>query len=173
MSRPLREQFQKDIDTAYQAVKGAAAPRLHVFLATSPVHMKYKLKMTPEQVIERVGGAVTHASKLCGDIEFSAEDAMRSEPEFLARVIETAISSGAKVVNIPDTVGYTTPDEMYDMIKYLKDTVPNIGLAEISVHCHNDLGMAVANSLAGVRAGADQVECTINGLGERAGKRSA
>jgi len=165
----LARAVKRDIDTAYQAIKDAAAPRLHVFLATSPVHMQYKLKMTPDQVIERVAETVSYAAALCPDIEFSAEDAMRSEPEFLKRVIQTAISSGANVVNIPDTVGYTTPDEMYGMIRYLKENVYDIDRAEISVHCHNDLGMAVANSLAGVRAGAGQVECTLNGIGERAG----
>jgi 2-isopropylmalate synthase len=125
--------------------------------------------MTPEQVLEMTAQSVAYAKKYCSDIEFSAEDAMRSEPEFLARVVKTAIDAGATVVNIPDTVGYTTPDEMFEMIKYIKDNVSGIENIEISVHCHNDLGMAVANSLAGVKAGASQVECTINGLGERAG----
>lgn len=165
----LARAMPKDIDAAYDAVKGAVSPRIHTFLATSPVHMQYKLKMTPEQVIQRVGDMVAYAKKLCSDIEFSAEDAMRSEPEFLAKVVQTAINAGATVVNIPDTVGFTTADEMYEMIKYLMDNVINIHRAEISTHCHNDLGMAVANSLAAIRAGATQVECTVNGLGERAG----
>jgi len=165
----LSRAVEKDILTAYEAVKYAASPRIHTFIATSPVHMEYKLKMTPEQVLERVAASVSYAKKLCSDIEFSAEDAMRSNPAFLARVIELAIKSGATVVNIPDTVGYTTPEEMFTMIKYLSENVPNIDRADISVHCHNDLGMAVANSLAGVRGGATQIECTVNGLGERAG----
>lgn len=165
----LARAVNKDIDTAYAAVKGAVAPRIHTFIATSPVHMQYKLKMSPEQVIERTISSVSYAKSLCSDIEFSAEDALRSEPEFLARVVQAAIKSGATVINIPDTVGYTTPEEMYTMIRYLFDNVPDIDRAAISVHCHNDLGMAVANSLAGIRAGATQVECTVNGLGERAG----
>lgn len=165
----LARAVEKDIDAAYAAVKHAVSPRIHTFLATSLVHMKYKLKMTPEQVLERVAAAVSYAKRLCSDVEFSAEDAMRSEPGFLARVIELAIAKGATVVNIPDTVGYVLPAEMSTRIEYLREHVPNIDRAEISVHCHNDLGMAVANSLAGVMAGATQVECTVNGLGERAG----
>ncbi len=165
----LARAVEKDIDTAYEAVKAAESPLIHLFLATSPVHMRYKLRMTPEQVIERTAAAVAYAVKLCPNVEFSAEDAMRSDREFLARVAEAAIVAGASVVNIPDTVGYVTPEEMFAMITYLKSAVPNIGKTTLSVHCHNDLGMAVANSLAGVRAGADQVECTVNGLGERAG----
>lgn len=163
---------KKDIDAAYEAVKGALSPRIHVFIATSPVHMQYKLKMTPEEVLQRVEEMVSYASKYCSDIEFSAEDAMRSNPEFLARVAVTAIKNGATVINVPDTVGYTTPDEMQAMIEYLIKNVENSDKAVFSVHCHNDLGMAVANSLAGVRGGATQVECTINGIGERAGNTS-
>ena len=163
---------EKDIDTAYEAVKGAVEPRIHLFLATSPVHMEYKLKMTTEQVLEKAAAMVAYASKKCSNIEFSAEDAMRSEPEFLAKVVEVAIKNGAKVVNIPDTVGYVTPAEMQERIEYLIANVSNADKAEFSVHCHNDLGMAVANSLAGVRGGATQIECTINGIGERAGNTS-
>lgn len=165
----LARAVQKDIDAAYEAVKYAAAPRIHTFLATSPIHMRHKLKMTPEEVIEKTAYAVKYAKSLCGDVEFSAEDAMRSDREFLAKVIETAIAAGATTVNIPDTVGYVIAEEVFDMISYLKNTVPNIDKADISVHCHNDLGMGVANSIAGIRAGANQVECTVNGLGERAG----
>lgn len=165
----LARAVPKDIDAAYEAVKKAVSPRIHVFIATSPIHMQYKLKMTPEQVLQMTAQSVAYAKKYCSDIEFSAEDAMRSEPEFLARVVKTAIDAGATVINIPDTVGYTTTDEIYERIKYLKDNVPGIDNIDLSVHCHNDLGMAVANSLAGVKAGASQVECSINGLGERAG----
>lgn len=162
----------KDIDAAWEAVKVAADPRIHLFIATSPLHMEYKLKMTPEQVLEKTREMVTYAKKYCSNIEFSAEDATRSDPEFLARVVDTAIKCGATTVNIPDTVGYTTPAEMQALIEYLISTVPNSDKVDFSVHCHNDLGMAVANSLAGVRGGATQIECTVNGLGERAGNTS-
>lgn len=162
----------KDIDTAWEAVKVAADPRIHLFIATSPLHMEYKLRMSPEQVLEKTANMVAYAKKYCSNIEFSAEDATRSEPEFLAKVVETAIKNGATVVNIPDTVGYTTPAEMKALIEYLIKNVENSQKAEFSVHCHNDLGMAVANSLAGVLGGARQIECTINGLGERAGNTS-
>ncbi|HRU84537.1 MAG TPA: 2-isopropylmalate synthase [Eubacteriales bacterium] len=165
----LARSVKKDIDAAYEAVKDAVSPRIHIFLATSPIHMRYKLKMSEEDVIERIYEMTRYARSLIPEIEFSAEDAMRSEPEFLRRAVETAIRAGASVVNIPDTVGYATPKEMAERIKYLKENVENIDKAVISVHCHNDLGLAVANSLAAVEAGADQVECTVNGLGERAG----
>ena len=165
----LARATKKDIDAAYEAVKGAADPRIHTFLATSPVHMKYKLKMTPEEVLDCTFKMVRYSKDYCSNVEFSAEDAMRSDPQFLARVVETAIKAGANVINIPDTVGYATPDEMYAMIQFLRDTVPNIDKVEISVHCHNDLGMAVANSLSAVKAGATQLECAVNGIGERAG----
>jgi 2-isopropylmalate synthase len=161
-----------DIDAAWEAVKNAADPRLHVFIATSPIHMEYKLRMKPDEVLERAAAMVRYAAGLCSNVEFSAEDAMRSEPEFLLKICDTAIRSGARVINIPDTVGYTTPDEMRSMIEYLIKNVPDSDRAEFSVHCHNDLGMAVANSLAGVLGGALQIECTINGLGERAGNTS-
>ncbi len=160
---------KKDIDTAYSALKKAADPRIHIFIATSPIHMEYKLRMSPEQVIENVAQMVRYSRQLCSSVEFSAEDATRSDPEFLARVVDTAIKNGASVINIPDTVGYTTPQEMRTLMEYLLKNVPGSEKVEFSVHCHNDLGMATANSLAGVLGGANQVECTVNGLGERAG----
>ncbi|NLJ90735.1 MAG: 2-isopropylmalate synthase [Clostridiales bacterium] len=165
----LARALEKDIDVAYEAVKYAVSPRIHTFISTSPVHMQYKLRMSPEEVIEKTAAMVAYAKKYVSDIQFSAEDATRTEPEFLARVVQTAIKAGATVINIPDTVGFTTPNEMFDLIKYLKQNVSNIDKAELAVHCHNDLGMAVANSLAAVQAGASQIECTVNGLGERAG----
>ncbi len=168
----LSRALEKDIDAAWEAVKIAADPRIHTFIATSPVHMEYKLKMTPEQVIERTSAMVKYAAKYTSNIEFSCEDAMRSDPDFLVRVCDAAIKSGAKVLNIPDTVGYTTPAEMKAMIEYLIANVPDSDKVEFSVHCHNDLGMAVANALGGVQGGALQIECTVNGLGERAGNTS-
>ncbi|HBR31950.1 MAG TPA: 2-isopropylmalate synthase, partial [Clostridiales bacterium] len=165
----LARAVQGDIDAAYNAIKHAVSPRIHTFIATSPIHMEYKLKMKPEQVLENVKNAVSYAHSLCGNVEFSAEDATRSEPEFLVRVFDTAIKAGATVINVPDTVGYSLPEEMYNLIKYLYEQVDGFDRVDVSVHCHNDLGMAVANSLSGVRAGATQVECTVNGLGERAG----
>ena len=159
----------KDIDTAWEAVKVAADPRIHLFIATSPLHMEYKLRMTPEQVLEKTAAMVAHARKYCSNIEFSAEDATRSDWEFLAKVVNVAIANGATVINLPDTVGYTTPNEMRELIEYMVKNTDHAGKAEFSVHCHNDLGMAVANSLAGVLGGARQIECTVNGLGERAG----
>ena len=168
----LSRALEKDIDAAWEAVKIAADPRIHTFIATSPVHMEYKLKMTPEQVIERTSTMVKYAAKYTSNIEFSCEDAMRSDPDFLVRVCDAAIKSGAKVLNIPDTVGYTTPAEMKAMIEYLIANVPDSDKVEFSVHCHNDLGMAVANALGGVQGGALQIECTVNGLGERAGNTS-
>ena len=162
----------KDIDAAWEAVKVAADPRIHVFIATSPLHMEYKLKMTPQQVLEKVEDLVTYTAKYCSNVEFSAEDATRSDPEFLAKVVETAIRCGARVINIPDTVGYTTPTEMRALIEYLIGNVEKADTVDFSVHCHNDLGMGVANSLAGVLGGARQIECAVNGLGERAGNTS-
>lgn len=162
----------KDIDAAWEAVKGAVDPRIHVFLATSPVHMKYKLKMSPDEVVEQVAKMVSYAKKYCSNIEFSAEDATRSDVSFLRRVVGTAIDCGATTINLPDTVGYTTPDEMEALIRNVKENVRGAEKVIFSVHCHNDLGMATANSLAGVRGGARQIECTINGLGERAGNSS-
>ncbi len=159
----------KDIDCAWEAVKNAADPRIHLFIATSPLHMEYKLKMTPEQVLERTEEMTRRAVKYCSNVEFSCEDATRSDVDFLCRVVEIAIRCGATVINLPDTVGYTTPDEMRQLISTVMGRVPGTEKVEFSVHCHNDLGMAVANSLAGVQGGARQIECTINGLGERAG----
>lgn len=165
----LARSVKKDIDAAYEAVKNAVSPRIHIFIATSPIHMEYKLKMSEDEVLETIEAMTKYAKKYISDIEFSAEDATRSDPEFLAKAVYTAIKAGAAVVNIPDTVGYTTPKEMAERIRYLKEKVSNIDKAVISVHCHNDLGMAVANSLAAIEEGATQIECTVNGLGERAG----
>jgi 2-isopropylmalate synthase len=161
-----------DIDRAWEALQHAARPRIHTFIATSPLHMKYKLQMEPEDVHKAVVASVSHARNLCPDVEWSCEDATRSEHDFLCRAVESAIKAGAGTVNIPDTVGYTVPEEYAALIAMLINRVPNIDRAVISVHCHNDLGLAVANSLAAVGAGARQVECTVNGLGERAGNCS-
>ncbi|WP_319467290.1 2-isopropylmalate synthase [uncultured Pseudodesulfovibrio sp.] len=158
-----------DIDRCWEAVKDANHPRIHTFLATSEIHMKYKLGKTADEVLAMTEKAVRHAAQYTDNVEFSAEDASRSDWDFLVKVTETAIDAGASVVNIPDTVGYTQPFEYYDMIKYLMDNVRNVDKAIISVHCHNDLGSAVANSLAAIKAGARQVECTVLGIGERAG----
>ncbi|MDH3472536.1 MAG: 2-isopropylmalate synthase [Rhodospirillales bacterium] len=159
----------KDIDRAWEALKPAARPRIHTFISTSPLHMKHKLQMEPEAVHQAVIDSVTRARNLCDDVEWSPEDGTRTEHDFLCRCVESAIKAGAGTVNIPDTVGYTVPDEFHRLIEMLMNRVPNIDKAVISVHCHNDLGLAVANSLAAVQAGARQVECTINGIGERAG----
>ncbi len=161
-----------DIDRAWEAIKNAKKPRIHTFIATSDIHMKYKLKMEPEAVIEAAVKAVAHAKQYTPNVEFSAEDAFRSDPEFLSKVFEAVIRAGATTVNIPDTVGYATPWEFGQFIKKIKENTSNIDQARISVHCHNDLGLAVANSLAAIENGATQVECTINGLGERAGNAS-
>ncbi len=160
---------KSDIERAAEAVKPAARPRIHTFIATSPIHMKFKLKMDEKQVLEAITESVTLARGLCSEVDWSPEDATRSEHSFLFKAIETAIKAGATVVNIPDTVGYTTPDEYFALISAIKNNVSNIDKAIISAHCHDDLGMAVANSLAAMRAGARQIECTINGIGERAG----
>lgn len=165
----LSRTTKKDIDSAWEAVKVANKPRIHTFLATSPLHMEYKLKMSPNQVLETTAEMVKYAKHYCDDVEFSAEDATRSDWDFLAKVVETAIANGALTVNIPDTVGYTTPDEMYHLMKYLKEHVKGIDHVALSTHNHNDLGLAVANSIAAIKGGATQVECTINGIGERAG----
>ncbi|MFA6309543.1 MAG: 2-isopropylmalate synthase [Clostridia bacterium] len=164
--------IESDIDRAWEAVSIAESPRIHTFLATSPIHMKYKLKMTEDEVYERAVAMVKYSKKFCNDVEFSAEDASRSDVEFLYKVIEGVINAGAAVVNIPDTVGYATPDEFGRLIKSIKENVSNIHKAQISVHCHNDLGLAVANSMEAMKNGATQIECTINGLGERAGNAS-
>jgi 2-isopropylmalate synthase len=158
-----------DIDRAGEALRPARQGRIHVFLATSSIHREFKLRMTEDEVVARAVAGVARARNLCDDIEFSPEDAARTEIDFLCRVVEAAIAAGATTVNIPDTVGYATPQQMYRVIKSLRDRVPNIDRAVISVHCHDDLGLAVANSLAAVEAGAGQVECTVNGIGERAG----
>ena len=163
---------EKDIDAAWGAVKEAVDPRIHVFLATSPIHMQYKLKMSPEEVLESVRYHVSYTKKFLNNIEFSAEDATRSDWDFLCRVVDTAIKAGANTINIPDTTGYLTPGEYYDLIKYLREHVDGVENVILSCHNHNDLGMGVANSLAGIQAGIGQVECTINGIGERAGNAS-
>lgn len=164
---------EKDIDRAWEALKYAGEKgRIHTFIATSDIHMKYKLKMEPERVLENAVKAVKRAAGYTPNVEFSCEDAVRTRLPFLAQVVEAVIDAGATTVNIPDTVGYTIPFEYFNIIKYLKDNVPNIEKAIISVHCHNDLGLSVANSIAAVQAGAGQVECTINGIGERAGNCS-
>jgi len=160
---------KEDIDRAWEAVQFAESPRIHVFLATSAIHREHKLRMTKDQIIDVAVGGVKRAVGYCSNVEFSPEDAVRTEIEFLCQVVEAAIDAGATTVNIPDTVGYATPGQMFRLISLLRERVPNIHKAVISVHCHNDLGMAVANSLAAVEAGAGQVECTINGIGERAG----
>jgi 2-isopropylmalate synthase len=168
----LARASEQDIDRAWEALKHSSNPRIHVFLATSSIHREFKLKMTVEEIIARAVEGVTRAKRYCDNVEFSAEDAARTEPDFLCRVVEAVIAAGATTVNIPDTVGYATPIQMGSCIKTLVNRVPNIDRAIISVHCHNDLGLAVANSLAGVENGAGQIECTINGIGERAGNCS-
>ena len=159
----------KDIDRAADAVKHAKNPRIHTFISTSPVHMKHKLQMEPDEVMEAIAFSVSHARNHVENVEWSPEDATRTDRDFLCATVETAIKAGATTINIPDTVGYTVPQEYFEIITMLLQRVPNIEKAIISTHCHNDLGLAVANSLSGVQAGARQVECTINGLGERAG----
>ncbi len=160
---------ERDIDRAWEAIKHAQTPRIHIFLATSAIHREHKLRMTREQIIERAVAGVRQGKALCPDIEFSPEDAARTEIDFLCDVVEAAIEAGATTVNIPDTVGYATPTQYAHVIRTLRERVKNIEKAIVSTHCHDDLGLAVANSLAGCEAGARQVECTINGLGERAG----
>lgn len=168
----LARSLRKDIDAAYQAVKPARRPRIHVFLATSKIHMKYKLKKAEDEILRQAVEAVKYAKRYVSDVEFSPEDASRTQPDFLYRVLENVIAAGATTVNIPDTVGYAIPDEFGRLIYSITHRVPNINKAVISVHCHNDLGLAVSNSLAAVKNGAGQVECTINGIGERAGNAS-
>lgn len=162
----------KDIDECAKAVRSAKKPRIHVFLATSNIHMKFKLKKAKEEILKQAAYFVKYACNYCDDVEFSPEDASRSDIDFLCRVVEAVISSGAKTVNIPDTVGYAMPSEFGSLIKIIKTKVPNANKAVLSVHCHNDLGLAVSNSLSAVQNGAEQVECTVNGLGERAGNAS-
>lgn len=160
---------KSDIERTAESIKPALKPRIHTFIATSPIHMEFKLKMSEEQVLEAIKDSVSFARNLCGDIDWSPEDATRSKRDFLFKAIETAIKAGARTINIPDTVGYTTPQEYYDLVLAIRNNVANIDKAIISTHCHNDLGLAVANSLAAMQAGARQIECTINGIGERAG----
>jgi 2-isopropylmalate synthase len=161
-----------DIEKAWQAVSPAARPRIHTFIATSPIHMQHKLQMEPEQVVKKAQEMVTFARSLCDDIEFSPEDAGRSEPEFLYHILSAVVAAGATTLNIPDTVGYQTPDEFGELISGIMQNVKGIENCVVSVHCHNDLGLATANALAGIKAGARQVEVTVNGIGERAGNTS-
>lgn len=168
----LARSLKKDIDACWEAIKKAKSPRIHVFLATSKIHMQHKLKKAQEEILRMAVDSVKYAKKCTKDVEFSPEDASRTELGFLCKVVEAVIDAGATVVNIPDTVGYALPMEMYRVIKHIKDKVPNIEKAVISVHCHNDLGLASANSIAAIEAGATQVECTVNGIGERAGNAS-
>ncbi len=168
----LARTTHSDIERAAEALENAVAPRIHTFIATSPIHMEYKLQMTPDEVFEQAVGAVKIARNFVDDVEFSLEDGSRTEFDFMCRVIEAAIAAGARTINIPDTVGYGEPGEYGAMIGRVIENVPNADKAVFSVHCHNDLGLAVANSLSAVMAGARQVECTINGLGERAGNAS-
>jgi len=165
----LARAHRKDIEAAGKALEKAAHPRIHTFIATSPIHMRHKLKMEPRRVLEITADMVKFARSLCAEVEFSAEDATRTDPQFLCRVAETAVRAGARVINIPDTVGYASPEEYAALITMLRENVPLLDGVDISVHCHNDLGLAVANTLAAARAGATQLECTVNGIGERAG----
>ena len=165
----LARAVDADIERAAEALANANSGRIHTFIATSPIHMQYKLRMQPEQVLEQAVRAVTKARNLCADVEFSCEDASRSDLDFLCRIVEAAIKAGARTINLPDTVGYAIPEHYATLVRELRNRVPNADQAIFSVHCHNDLGLAVANSLAAIDAGARQIECTINGLGERAG----
>lgn len=168
----LARAVEKDIDQAWEALKEGANPRIHIFIATSPIHMEYKLRMKPDEVVESAIHSVRYAARKFTNIEWSAEDATRSEWDFLARIITEVIHAGATVINIPDTVGYTQPKEYVALLQYLRENVPNLGQAKLSAHCHDDLGLAVANSLAAIQGGVDQIEGTINGIGERAGNAS-
>lgn len=168
----LSRAVDKDIEVAGEALKGANSGRIHTFIATSPLHMKHKLQMEPEAVIEQAVKSVRLARNLCEDVEFSCEDAGRSDLDFMCEIVEKVINAGARTINIPDTVGYNMPEQYANTIQQLIERIPNSDKAIFSVHCHNDLGLAVANSLAAVQKGARQVECTINGLGERAGNAS-
>ncbi|MGE4659023.1 MAG: 2-isopropylmalate synthase [Gammaproteobacteria bacterium] len=163
---------EADIERAWEAIRDAQRARLHVFVATSQIHREHKLQMAKEEILKSAVAGVKLARELCDNVEFSPEDASRTELEYLAEVVQAVIEAGATTINIPDTVGYTVPDEFFQVFRYLKDSVPGIDDVTLSVHCHDDLGMAVANSLAAVRAGARQIECTINGIGERAGNCS-
>ena len=163
---------KNDIDRAYEALKNTANPRIHIFLATSPIHREYKLKMDKETVVKTSVDMVSYAKTMFNEVEWSAEDASRTELDFLAEIIESVIDAGATIINLPDTVGYSTPEEYGQMFKYVKENVPNIDQAILSTHCHNDLGLAVSNSIAGIENGAEQIEVSINGIGERAGNAS-
>jgi 2-isopropylmalate synthase len=163
---------ENDISRAWEAIQYAKMPRIHTFVATSDIHLKYKLNKSREEVLDDSIKGVTFARTLCKTVEFSAEDASRTDKDFLCKVFEEVIRAGATIINIPDTVGYAVPEEFGSLVRYIKKNVPNIDDAIISVHCHNDLGLAVANSLTAIQNGAEQVECTINGIGERAGNAS-
>ena len=165
----LARATKKDIDACHESLSHAKNFRIHTFISTSPLHMKHKLNKSPEEVLDAIKESVTYARKFTDDVEWSCEDGTRTDIDYMCKTVELAIGCGAKTINIPDTVGYTVPSEFTKIISTLKNKVPNIDKATLSVHCHNDLGLAVANSLAGVQAGARQVECTINGIGERAG----
>ena len=168
----LARACRPDIERAWEALQGAARPRIHVFLATSDIHLKYKLRITRDECVEQARDAIRFAKSLCDDVEFSPEDATRTDTDFLCRVLDAVVEAGATTLNIPDTVGYTVPAEFGELITTIRQRVKGIENVSISAHCHNDLGMAVANALAAVSAGARQVECTINGIGERAGNAS-
>ena len=168
----LARASENDIRRAAESVKPANSPRIHTFIATSPIHMERKLRMSGDQVLEQAVKSVALARSLCEDVEFSPEDAGRSEPDYLCRILEAVIKAGARTINIPDTVGYTMPDQFAELMRNLMTRIPNSDKAVWSVHCHNDLGVAVANSLAAIAAGVRQIECTVNGLGERAGNAS-
>ena len=165
----LARAVRNDIDKAAESIRKAVSGRIHTFIATSPIHMEYKLKKTPDEVLTMAVEAVRYARNLCSEVEFSAEDGTRSDVDFLCRITEKVIDAGARIVNIPDTVGYSTPEEYGALIAAIRNRVPNIDKAILSVHNHNDLGMGVATSLAGIQNGARQIECTVNGIGERAG----
>ena len=165
----LSRALMKDIDSTWEALRHAKYPRIHLYIATSDLQLDLKLQKSREEVLEQTTQMVRYAKKLCEDIQFSAEDATRSDPDFLVRVFETAIAAGATVINVPDSVGYATPEEYGNLIRFLRGSVKGADHVQFSTHCHNDLGLAVANSLSAILAGADQVECTVNGIGERAG----
>jgi len=168
----LARAHKLDVERAWLALQPARRPRIHTFLATSDLHLEYKLKISRAQALDQIHEAVSHARSFCSDVEFSPEDATRSDLRFLCQAVEAAVEAGATVINIPDTVGYTIPDEFFRIIQTLREQVHGIEDVVISVHCHNDLGLAVANTMAGINAGARQVECTVNGIGERAGNAS-
>jgi len=168
----LARAVKPDIDRAWEAIREASKPRIHIFIATSDLHLKYKLKKSREQVLQDAIWAVQYAKSLCEDVEFSCEDASRSDVNYLCEIVEATIKAGATTINLPDTVGYAIPDEYGAMFRMIRERVPNIGSAILSSHCHNDLGLAVANSIAAIQNGARQIECTLNGIGERAGNAS-